>query len=443
MYKYAVGALALCVIGGGVLWYVQSRDTTTVVPSPTAIAPGDRPWIEVVTDSGMLTDTTGATSTLQTGDEVSAGDSIKTNATGVVLVHFADGSFAQLDPNSSVTITQADYDQSSGAANVDLSLSTGTLWSKVLDLVGISSSWKVETSNAVATVRGTSFGTVVTSGETKVLGIEHTVAVTPLQPATHQPLATSTETDVTPNAQVTISDRQIPSLASGKARLLATAASAAITTSATYKKFNNRAAQFDTIRDSLTAKLGNGAEFRKEFREAQVANFKNQILERRTATYTQHKQELDDRVNVNQPPTTNPKTQPVLPSTPASTSVVSSTDTPSTTIHPVSLVVTSDQDLSAGTTDGDTVAFHATLIFSDNSKKDVTATVKWNVINNVGIFATPGTFQAQLSSNAAELGVVPGAVYATFTGSDGKELNAASTEFNVHAFVPPQTTTNG
>jgi hypothetical protein len=468
MTKYILGIVALLLIGGGIWWYLQPNGNKAVATASVAFAPGEKPWIEVITASATAEDTTGATTTLQTGDEVAIGSVIKTDAAGVVLVHFPDGSFAKLDPNSSVTITGVTYDQSSGATNVHVTLGTGTLWSKVLDLVGIGSSWQVETSNAVATVRGTSFMTSVSKGKTKVVGIEHAVAVTPLRLDTHQPIAT--EVNVTPDAQVTIDDTHLSALASGKEKLATTTMSADIPKSDAYKAFKEREQQFNTLRDSLQTQLGNGAEFRKEFRDAQVKDFKDKILEQRdkngqpppplpppdqttvpqtekttvdTKTDTTTKTNADTssetiiKTTVTKTTTTNPTTAPVIQNTvPAAQNGGSTPD-----VYPVSLSVTSDNDLSSGMTDGDTMVFHAILLFSDNSKKDVTDSVTWNVINNIGVFPTPGNFHAQLSSNYAELGEVPGAVYATFKGPDGKELNAASTQFSVHAYVPPETTT--
>lgn len=463
MMKYALGIIALLLIGGGTWWYLQPNGNTSVTGAAVALAAGEKPWIEVVTASAIAIDTKGATTTLQTGDEVAVGSVIKTDVAGVVLVHFPDGSFAKLDSNSSITITEASYNQSSGATNVHLTLGTGTLWSKVLGLVGINSSWQVETSNAVATVRGTSFMTSITKGKTKVVGIENKVAVTPLRLDTHEPLGV--ETAVTVDTQVTIDDTHLAALASGKEKLATTTMSADIPKSDAYKAFKEREQQFNTLRDSLQTQLGNDAEFRKEFRDAQVKDFKDKILERRaesassldqtnvpatentrvdtktetTVSPARTPSETTVQTTVTKTTTTNPTTAPV------NQNIVPTTQNRGTApdVHPVSLSITSDNDLSLGVTDGDTTVFHATLLFSDNSKKDVTDSVAWNVINNIGVFPTPGKFHAQLSSNDAELGEIPGAVYATFKGPDGKELNAASKQFSVHAFVPLQTATGG
>jgi len=455
MMKYILGIVALLFIGGGVWWYVQPNDTAPVTTAP---APGEKPWVEVVTASATAIDMQGTITSLESGDEITVGSVIKTNATGVVLIHFPDGSFAKLDPNSSITITETSYDKSSGALNVHITLGAGTLWSKVLDLVGVSSSWKVETSNAVATVRGTSFMTSVSKGKTRVVGIEHSVAVTPLQPDTRQPLGR--EVEVTTEAQVTIDDTRIPALASGKEQLTTAPVSADIPTSGAYKTFKEREKQFDTLRDSLKEKSENDIEFRREFREAQVKEFEDKILEKRKESVRPQPFEQtnttvpkDTRADIKTDTTVVPaqtqtekRVETVAPKTTDTDRTAESiTQNGGTTpeIRPVSLSITSDRDVSGGMTEGDTVTFRAILLLSDNSKKDVTRSVEWNVINNIGVFPIPGNFRAQLSPNDAELGEVPGAVYATLKDSDGKELNAASKPFVIHAYVPPQTSTEG
>src|SRR5450756_1578708 len=115
MMKYALGIVALLLIGGGIWWYLQPNGNKAAATASVALAPGEKPWIEVITASATAEDTKGATTTLQTGDEVAIGSVIKTDATGVVLVHFPDGSFAKLDSNSSMSITGVTYNQSSGA----------------------------------------------------------------------------------------------------------------------------------------------------------------------------------------------------------------------------------------------------------------------------------------------------------------------------------------
>jgi hypothetical protein len=479
MTKYIIGVVTLLIIGGGAWWYTQQKEKPIAIPSSGISASNlvEKPWVEVVTTTATVVSAQGTTATLYTGDEVAVGSSIKTDTNGVVVVHFSDGSFAKLDPNSSITITEASYEESSGSSNVHVTLNTGTLWSKVLDLVGINSSWQVETSNAVATVRGTSFMTSMTKGKTKVVGIENKVAVIPLRLDTHKPIGI--ETVVTSDVQTVIDETHIDALASGKEQLATTTMSSDILASNAYKEFKNREEQFNATRDSLRTKFGESPEFRKEFRDAQVKDFEQKILERRELNtpptvdqikVTPAENATTDSItkkteNPTNPPKTNVKsvvektsseatTPAPQPKTGAKTTGEKTTESttivpankienPVPNVHPVSLSITSERDLSGGITDGETAVFHAILILSDNSKKDVTDSVKWNVINKIGVFSAPGKLEAQLPPDYAELGVVTGAVYATFNGPDGKELNAASKAFDVHSYIPSDTNTQG
>jgi hypothetical protein len=453
MSKYIFGALALLLIGGGVWFFLHTKKGAPGVSSPTTTTQSIT-WAEVSTPSATVY-ANNATTTLLTGDEVPVGSVIHTDAKGVVVLHFPDGSFAMLDPESSVTLTAVGYDKKEGSLIVHIALHSGTLWSKVLDLVGLNSSWQVETTNAVATVRGTSFMTQVLLGKTKVVGIEHSVTVSPLQKDTRQPLLMSAT--VTPDTEVTVDDTSLPALSAGKESMATTTVSADISKSDTYKAFKEREKIFDTMRDSLHAEYGEGSEFQKEFRESQVLPFKETILEKSAPSVSApkaSKSEIPTSSNTNQnkngerpnplPPTTTTdatisKNTPVTP--PSGGATRSRTTTSETS--PVSLSVTTDTDLNSGVIDGDKIVFQAILLFSDGTKKDVTSSVKWNVINKIGSFPAPGTLLTNLPVDYAESGEVPGAVYATFTTTAGKELNAASKAFTVHAYVPPLTTTDG
>jgi len=449
MAKCILGVAALLLfIGGGTWWYLHKTATEASVSIPVATSPGEKPWIEVVAATATAVDVKSATTTLYTGDEVDVGYVIKTDSKGVVIVHFPDGSFAKLDPNSSMEIKEVNYDESNGVSNVHVTLSNGTLWSKVLGLVGANSSWQVETSDAVATVRGTSFMTSVSKGKTKVVGIEHKVKVAPIDPETRKPI--STEAEVDENVQIVVEDTRIPALISGKEKLITTPVSADVKETSAYKEFKVREQQFDTTLNSIREKVGEGAEFRKEFRESQVKAFQEKIIEMRGKSVEPANPIKVEPAKI---PSAETKTNIKIDSinVPAEKTVkvpeqikpVTQDSGLTSDIHPVSLSVISNSDLSDGITEGDTVIFRAILMSSDNSKKDVTDLVEWNVINKIGIFPSPGKFLAQLSSNDAEIGDVPGAIYATFKYSDGKELNGASKQFNVHAYLPPQTVTEG
>jgi hypothetical protein len=447
--NYLIGIAAFLLISAGAWLYGGPKNH-----APTNVAelsPGASAWVEVTKPTVTKMDATGATTTLSTGDEVSAGSVISTDAKGTALVHFPDGSFAKLDPGTSLTLSAVDYDETTGASRVHLKLSAGTLWSKVLDLVGVGSSWQVETSNAVATVRGTSFMATSNKGKTIIVGIEHAVAVAALRKDTHEPLPA--ETSVTANAELTVDDVNLAGLASGSSKLSTTTVSADIVKGAAYAAFIEREKQFDSLRDTLRAQYGDDAQFRKAFREAELKDFKEVILEERSKT-TEPVPAIDSSTNGTPVETTSNSatthTTTAVPTVtqpaPATTPSVSSSGGGSPTTaeaQATSLLVTTDVDLSRGITDGDSISFHAILVYSDGTKKDVTSLAKWNVINKIGEFPSPGRFTADLPADYAELGEVSGAVYATYVGANGKELNGATKAFVIHAYIPPLTNTDG
>jgi hypothetical protein len=62
------------------------------------------------------------------------------------------------------------------------------VWSKIVELATGDSAWEVETSRAVATVRGTAFGATNDASGSTFIGSENTVSVAPIDPATRKAL---------------------------------------------------------------------------------------------------------------------------------------------------------------------------------------------------------------------------------------------------------------
>lgn len=84
------------------------------------------------------------------------GDTIETAEGARLQVSFKDGSVLRLGPASKLHLKSA-YFGDNGEKNVSAKLLFGRVWSKVSGLVGGESKFEVETDNAVAGVRGTTF----------------------------------------------------------------------------------------------------------------------------------------------------------------------------------------------------------------------------------------------------------------------------------------------
>lgn len=141
-----------------------------------------KPWVQI--SKGGLFLVTPATSTtgtvkiaLKTGDELNEGDQIETDKTGLTNIYFPDGSVARLDTETKITITSALYVPNSKTLVVRLKLAAGSVWSKIMKLATPESVWEVNSTNAVAAVRGSAFGMSLRGGNIRVIGSEHKIII--------------------------------------------------------------------------------------------------------------------------------------------------------------------------------------------------------------------------------------------------------------------------
>lgn len=84
------------------------------------------------------------------------GDTLESDAGARLQVSFKDGSVIRVGSSSKLLLKSA-YFGEKGEKNVNAKLFFGRAWSKVVGLVGGESKFEVETDNAVAGVRGTTF----------------------------------------------------------------------------------------------------------------------------------------------------------------------------------------------------------------------------------------------------------------------------------------------
>jgi hypothetical protein len=151
----------------------------------------------------------------QSGDQVSAGDSIRTGPDTKAAITYPSGTVARLDSNTRLTLTQ--FGRTAGGGwNIDVYQAVGKSWSRMSKLVG-GSTYIVNAPNSVAAeVRGTEFEVIVEAQGVSTLvrldvfaGIvaatanKGTVAVT-----TGQSTTTSPGLPPTPPAAIPAADRQ-------------------------------------------------------------------------------------------------------------------------------------------------------------------------------------------------------------------------------------------
>lgn len=113
------------------------------------------------------------------GEELSIGDTVRTNGTGFVQVDYRDGSLTRLDSNAELTLTA--LSATGDAQRIAGRLEGGRAWSNVRELTSSEGSYELETPVATAAVRGTLFDTDCTdeAGSCTFVVAEGIVVVTP------------------------------------------------------------------------------------------------------------------------------------------------------------------------------------------------------------------------------------------------------------------------
>ena len=200
----------------------QTQPTETTAPATTTPVAEEshagKAWIQVTKPGVFIIANDNTTTTLSSGDELHEGATIMTDATGLANVVFVDGSVARLDSNTRVTVLSGSYDKGTKTLSARFKLTAGNLWSKIIALATPESYWEVQTSNAIAAVRGTAFGVSYDKETTRIIGSEHTVTVKAVNPKTNE-IITDQETTVGEGKYIVITVADIEPLIKKTAKL--------------------------------------------------------------------------------------------------------------------------------------------------------------------------------------------------------------------------------
>lgn len=172
--KALIFAVAGIVVAAGAYFFVtKSGDIQESARAATATATTINKILSV-TPKGVLTP-----AEIKESKEVSEGDKLSTSKDGRGIVEMEDGSTAVLDYSSEMIIS------SLGASRTSIALKTGSVWAQVKKVLGQGEFFEIKTQNAVAVVRGTSFGlTSHADGSSTLFVNEGTVRFAPVDPKT-------------------------------------------------------------------------------------------------------------------------------------------------------------------------------------------------------------------------------------------------------------------
>jgi hypothetical protein len=167
-----ISVIALVVIGLGAVWFWSLAAVAPESVKPVMLKVERGPVQVRSADGGSFQDA-------RDGMTLAAGTTVKTGNGGRATIQFFGDAESRLDGDSELTISQADEDAATGRMNVQLSLGSGRMWSRVLRLFDLDSGFSVKTPSVVATVRGTAFDVRSSSdGTSEVWVSESAVGVT-------------------------------------------------------------------------------------------------------------------------------------------------------------------------------------------------------------------------------------------------------------------------
>ncbi len=198
MKKLSLGIVAIIILGAVFLLYKNQSDTKTVMPTSAATFPITVTTVEQNVSLRMKdasSDTAIPTSTTTPSNSV-----IKTSSTGRALIESPHGHPTMVDYNSEVVVSTSD-----DTTKNNIELLGGELWARAKKSAEQGEFFEIKTGNAVAVVRGTSFGVNFAGGITEVNVTEGEVFVYKKDPTTGEPIQ-GTETSVKAGFKAIIED---------------------------------------------------------------------------------------------------------------------------------------------------------------------------------------------------------------------------------------------
>ena len=171
----AIVLVVLLVFGGGYYFFIVQAQAA--VPAPAALQ-------VISTPVDVDTNNSAGFHTARPGEELTAGNSVRTGDQGHAAIQFPDGSYVRMSPNTTVTVTVAQLSHDGNLQSASLSQKVGRTFTNVQHLVS-GASFQVGGHSVSASVRGTQFEVLVRANQTNLIKVfDGTVKVTGTTTAT-------------------------------------------------------------------------------------------------------------------------------------------------------------------------------------------------------------------------------------------------------------------
>lgn len=172
MKKGLIFGVGIAVAATAVGWWFWSLGRLPDEMRKQAVLRVDQPPVEIrrAGDAGWAA--------AGSSDIVGTGDAVRTGAAGAATLSFFGTGESRLGPSSEIRIDEAADGSETDSVRVKIGLAAGRIWSRVLRLFDIDSTFSVETNAVVATVRGTGFDVHASATDTVVWVSEAAVEMT-------------------------------------------------------------------------------------------------------------------------------------------------------------------------------------------------------------------------------------------------------------------------
>ena len=206
--KIGLSILAAVLIIGGVFFFffrspsAPLTETSATTTSSVSTAGTNTAATASVLEKTLLLTRTGASSQeVLASSGVVEGDTLRTLTTGRGVLQEADGTATLLDYDTTMTV----HTKNGEGTHVSNYLASGSVWARVKKVFGQGEFYEIETQNAVAVVRGTSFGVGYQNKLTTLQVAEGKVGLIPVDPSTRARLLQK-EVVVKAGSKATIDD---------------------------------------------------------------------------------------------------------------------------------------------------------------------------------------------------------------------------------------------
>ncbi|MDP3956189.1 MAG: FecR domain-containing protein [bacterium] len=496
--KKALIILGVLVAVMGVFGFFKKNkdDAGLTVVAENIIAP----WLDIESGAVLYFDVDSGEYIREavSGEDVPLPVMLSASEDASAVIFFGDGSEARLDTATQLILEEGMYNPDTDTLTAHLYVSVGRVWSKIIELSTLESTWEVETATAVATVRGTAFGVKVVNGVSTVVGSEHEVSWVPVDEETRERLVDMGVT-IKPEDVVSVTREDIRAIKENRAELIVQKHGVDLVKDAWSTNNETRDVKIEQIRqevqgqikevkdvlreraqtrrveikekvrenidtrtievkDEMRQKVQENIIERKEQLRKVSSEVKNEVREKIQAKILEKKEELKEgtKMPINETPLNQQKTpliqnqvqikndtaEPIRDGAQLVAPVIKLDQSktvevsidPTIKPKPIALHIERVQE-GQNPVEGVLLPMRAVAEFSDGTKRDVTSLSEWRVLGPVGEFVKPGVFMPRVFDSDRELGKVSGSVFVAWKSEAGDVVFANSPQFEVRVIL--------